>query len=147
MVDIESLVTREIEDLHVFFVSWFSGSAPDDDAWFQDEFTDRFHLSFVLIPPGGNMLDLGTLTSSIRSRHGSNPDFRIAIRNVKVRLCWENYVLATYEEWQRNALASKPPDNGRLASVLFQNGDSLKWLHVHETWLPVEVMAAGPYDF
>lgn len=31
-----------------------------------------------------------------------------------------DFILATYEGWQRNALASKPPDNGRIASVLFR---------------------------
>ena len=59
-------------------------------------------------------------------------------------------MLATYEEWQRNALASTPPDNGRVATVLFEDDraeDRLRWLHIHETWLPEEVMAAGPYDF
>lgn len=147
MVDIESLVNREIRALHEFFVSWFSGSVPDDSTQFQTGFTDRFHLSFLLIPPGGNLLDLDTLSTAIRNGHGGNPDFRIAIRNVKIQLCWERYVLATYEEWQRNARASTPPDNGRVASVLFQIDDNLKWLHVHETWLPADVMRDGPYDF
>jgi hypothetical protein len=25
--------------------------------------------------------------------------------------------------------------------------EALRWLHVHETWLPQAVMAQGPYDF
>ena len=45
------------------------------------------------------------------------------------------------------ALASTPPDNARVATVMFHHADRLKWLHVHETWMPTEVMAAGPYDF
>jgi hypothetical protein len=56
-------------------------------------------------------------------------------------------VLATYEEWQRNALASKPADNGRIATVVFKIGDPLKWVHIHETWLPEAVMAPDDYDF
>ena len=83
----------------------------------------------------------------MRRAHGSNPDFRIAIRNVVVRRVMPDVVLATYEEWQRNALASTPPDNARLATVAFARTEPLRWLHVHETWLPGEVAAAGPYDF
>ena len=37
-------------------------------------------------------------------------------------------------------------DLGRKAARVDQ-GERLTWLHVHETWLPSEVMAAGPYDF
>ncbi|MFT5397007.1 MAG: hypothetical protein ACI85N_002222, partial [Gammaproteobacteria bacterium] len=40
-----------------------------------------------------------------------------------------------------------PPDNGRLATVIFKKTDPLQWLHVHETWMPETVQAAGPFDF
>lgn len=145
--EIKKLVTQEIEALHRFFVSWLSGSIANDSDLFQVEFTDRFHLGFVLIAPGGNTLDLNHLSTNIRNGYGQNRDFRIAIRDVVVRFSWDRYVLATYQEWQRNALASTPPDNGRAASVVFQIDDDLKWLHIHETWLPAEVMRAGPFDF
>jgi hypothetical protein len=26
-------------------------------------------------------------------------------------------------------------------------GSSLRWFHIHETWLPEVVMSAGPHDF
>ena len=69
------------------------------------------------------------------------------MRAFQVRREFDGYLLATYEEWQRNGLASTPFDNGRLATVFFATGERLRWLHIHETWLPQEVMAAGPYDF
>ena len=56
-------------------------------------------------------------------------------------------IVATYEEWQRNALASKPADNARIATVLFRKEESLKWLNVHETWMPETAAPAGSYDF
>ena len=87
------------------------------------------------------------LSSSIRNTYDTNPDFRIAIRNVKVQRVLENGIIATYEEWQRNALASTPPDNGRLATVIFNKTEPLQWLHVHETSMPESVQAAGPFDF
>ena len=45
------------------------------------------------------------------------------------------------------ARASTPPDNARVATVLFKNVEPLQWLHVHETWLPSAVASAGSYDF
>ena len=68
-------------------------------------------------------------------------------RPIAGRTATEATAVATYEEWQRNALASEPANNGRIASVLFATSDALQWVHVHETWLPADVMAAGPYDF
>ena len=140
-------VRDEIEALHRFFVAWFSGAVSDDDDTFEEGFLRRLDPDFLLIPPAGAAADLSGLATGIRSAHGSNPDFRIAIRNTSIRHTWDGHVFATYEEWQRNALASTPPDNGRVASALFRVSDRLTWLHVHETWLPREAMDAGPYDF
>jgi hypothetical protein len=138
-------VQAEIEALHEFFVGWFGGRLPKDR--FEPDFLARFDPDFILVPPAGTTLGLGILAESVRSSHASNPDFRISIRNVHVRRVLDGHVLATYEEWQRNALASTPPDNGRVASVLFRNERPFVWLHIHETWLPERVAQAGPYDF
>lgn len=144
---IHSTVDSEIKSLHTFFVDWFAGCSPSSDETFFAKFMDRFDPAFLLIPPAGTTLDLDDLANSIKSAHGSNPTFNIKIRNVQIRREWENHVLATYEEWQRNAKASSPPNNGRVATVLFKIEKRLKWLHVHETWLPQDIMQAGPYNF
>ena len=138
-------ITQEINALHVFFVGWFTGNTPESD--FDSGFLARFAEDFLLIPPAGIILNLNNLASSIREGYASNPDFRIAIRNVQVRRQSSNYILATYEEWQRNALASMPPDNARMVSVLFTNAHPLRWLHVHETWMPAETVNTDPFDF
>lgn len=144
---IEHRVAVEIEALHGFFIDWFSGNSTNSDDVFRDRFLSRFDPAFVLIPPAGKCLQLAQLVQSIRNAHGSNPVFRIAIRRVTVRHAWGDRLLATYEEWQRNARASTPPDNGRIASVLLRMDQPPRWLHLHETWLPRDVMQAGPYDF
>jgi hypothetical protein len=90
---------------------------------------------------------LDQLSERVRSAHASNAEFRVAIRNVTVRRQHGGHLLATYEEWQRNALASTPPDNGRIPTVRFRDVRPLEWLHIHETWLPDSVARAGPYDF
>lgn len=138
-------VKKEIEALHDFFVAWFTGKA--DEHEFEVGFLKRFDPDFHLIPPAGTILELNDIASSIRQGHASNPDFRIAIRNVQIRKVFDGHILATYEEWQRNALASTPPDNARLATVLFVNTQPLRWLHIHETWMPKHIAEASPYDF
>ena len=142
---VESRVRAEIEALHEFFVGWFSGALPAES--FESDFLARFAEDLVFVPPAGRQLGLEDLASSVRAGHASNPAFRVAIRNVRLRLELPTHLLATYEEWQRNALASTPPDNGRVATVVFERGERLRWLHIHETWVPPEDMAAGPYDF
>jgi len=143
--NLEDIVQTEIEDLHKFFVGWFTGTL--DASSFDEGFLARFDADFLLIPPAGIILSLEELSSGIRNTYDTNPDFRIAIRNVKIQRVLNSEIIATYEEWQRNALASTPPDNGRVATVIFKKTEPLQWLHVHETWMPESVQKAGPFDF
>ena len=138
-------VKKEIEALHEFFVAWFAGKIAERE--FDAGFLTRFDPDFHLIPPAGVVLDLNEIASNVREAYASNPNFKIAIRNVQVRRVFDGHILATYEEWQRNALASTPPDNARLATVLFADTQPLRWLHIHETWMPKDIAEAGPYDF
>jgi hypothetical protein len=145
-------VRAEIEALHDFFVDWFGGAAREAEATFEARFLARFDPTFTLIPPAGRTLTLETLSAAIRKGYGGNPDFRIAIRAVREVARDGDLVVASYEEWQRAARKSLPPDNGRAATVVFRvtdgpEGPGLRWLHVHETWLPADVMAGGDYDF
>jgi hypothetical protein len=141
----EARVRAEVEALHEFFVGWFSGALPA--AEFEPGFLSRFEADFLLVPPAGTLLSLDQLADGVEFAHATNPDFRIAIRNVTLRREIDGHILATYEEWQRNALASTPPENARIATVLFRDARPLRWLHIHETWLPEAVAQAGPYDF
>lgn len=145
ITNLENIVRKEIEDLHNFFVGWFTGTL--DNNIFHEGFLARFDSEFLLIPPAGIILSLDELSSGIKNTYDTNPDFRIVIRNVKIQRVLDNEIIATYEEWQRNALASTPPDNGRLATVIFKKTDPLQWLHVHETWMPEAVQKEGPFDF
>ena len=139
------LIKNEIESLHEFFCGWFGGTKPK--SVFEAEFLSRFSNDLVFIPPAGKYLGLRDLSESVRAGYASNPKFRVQIRNVKITQRIDDYVVVTYEEWQRDALASTPPNNGRVATVLFHVGPILKWLHIHETWLPKNIMEADPYEF
>ena len=147
----EETIGREIEALHEFFVEWFAGTCERSDALFESAMGPRLSDGFVLIQPSGKRFDRNGIMAAIASGYGNNPTFRIAIRNLVVCDQGAGWVLVTYEEWQRNALNSEPSDNGRVSTALFHQTPTapggLLWQHVHETWLPTEVMAAGPYDF
>jgi hypothetical protein len=141
-----SRAQAEIEELHRFFVGWFSGKLPKD--CFQAQFMDRFDPECLLMPPGGKLLTLEQFSAGVHGAHATNPNFRIVIRNVVLRWVFGSTILATYEEWQRFAIASKPPENVRFASVLFNVAeDRLCWLHIHETWLPEAEYGEQVFDF
>ncbi len=145
MSEVEKRVRAEVEALHRFLVGWFSGALAE--AVFETAFADRLDPELVFIAPAGSVLGRPVLLSAVRDGYGSNPDFRIAIRNVRVHRVLGDKVIATYEEWQRNALSSTPPDNARVATVVMDIGGTPRWLHIHETWLPDAVALAGPYVF
>jgi hypothetical protein len=149
--DLADQVRAEIEAMHEFFVAWFTGAVANDDDVFQRGFARRFDPGFVLIPPAGSLLSLAGLTKSIREAHGSNPEFRIAIRDVVLRRELPGVVVVTYHEWQRDAKASTPANNGRVSTALLRPEavapGGFAWLHVHECWLPAAIMDAGPYEF
>lgn len=142
---LEDQARNEIEALHEFFVGWFSGALAEES--FESVFLPRVCGDIVYIPPAGHQWGYAELVDAIRGGYASNLDFRISIRNVRLRRNLTDHLVVTYEEWQRNALVSTPPDNGRVATVIFEKGDQLRWLHIHETWMPPDQMAAGPYDF
>jgi hypothetical protein len=148
MMSVAREVIAEIERMHEFFVGWFNGAHPKEDALLERELVAHIDAEFVIVQPGGVVSTLGTIAGAIGAAHGTNDAFRIQVRNVKVRWVHANVLCATYEEWQRNATASTPANNARIATVLFlRTPDGLMWLHVHETWLPPDVMAADAYDF
>ena len=147
---VEQLAREEIEGLHEFFVDWFSGSIAQDDTVFEQRFALRFSEDCELIQPSGDTLSRDVFFRAVNNSYGSSPDFRIAIRNVRVRVeLSTGHLLVSYEEWQRNAVNSKPSDNARAASVLFARevDGKFKWLHIHETWLPEAATSIDRFDF
>jgi hypothetical protein len=145
MTDLQALVRTEIEELHVFLVGWFTGDIPASD--FEPRFLDHLDPGLLFVPPAGARLARDRLVSAIRQAYGSNPEFRIEIRKVEICHVLDNHVVATYEEWQRNASFSKPSNNGRISTVVLTKVKPLRWLAIHETWLPDAVMRADAYDF
>ena len=133
---LENEIRQEVEELHAFFVAWYNGNLPD--CAFDDEFIARLGSEFTIIMPSGIELDYDTLSSAMRQAFGKKPGFRIEIRNVRLIHATETMAIASYEEWQHMENEGAEPSRGRVSTVAFSREGRLKWLHVHETWLPEE---------
>lgn len=128
----------EVETLHRFFVEWFSGTLPNtDETWSRLE--DSLAPGFALVAPSGELLEQAPLLASLRRMHGHHgPEtaFRIEVRDLACRHVTDDFVIATYVEWQ--TLRGK--EASRVSTAVFQRDAAsprgLRWLHVHETWRP-----------
>ncbi len=144
-------VAREIDDLHDLFVAWYAAAWPKQRTDFDARMGRRMDRDFSIITPTGQFLKCAEILDLIYDGHGRNSAFRIKTRNVQLLRGVGDQILATYEEWQHHAVNSDRGENGRLSSALFAPDESqpngLRWLHVHETWLPDDVVAAGDFDF
>ncbi len=143
MTDLTDAVRAEIEAVHRFFVDWFAAAVP---ATALEGLLARIDSAFFYVTPDGNRLTCTDLAAMLQGAHGANPDFRIAVRDVRVRHQTAGHVLATYTEWQKGARASQA-ENARVTTVLLTRDQPFKWCHIHETWLPEAVRAAGAFDF
>ena len=144
-LELEEAVRGDVVALHEFFVGWYGGELPASAL--ETEFLARLDPAFTIIMPSGVELDHETLSSAMQSAFGQKPGFRIEIRNVRLKYVTKNTILATYEEWQRNTREAAGEGTGRLSTVVMDRGVPLTWRHVHETWLPEEVVQAEPFDF
>lgn len=142
----------EIEDFHVFFDDWFQGLVANDDKILQARHGARLAEDFQLIYPGGVTMGKQGLIDGVRQAYGKSPGFKVQIRDVRLRpFACDRHLLVNYEEWQKNAINSTPANNARLSSVIFRILSDvpirLEWFHLHETWLPRDVIDAGPFNY
>jgi hypothetical protein len=148
---LEAALAEEIRRLHRFFVDWFSGSCPRSSQSFQENFGDYLAPDFELVQPNGERVDRAAILSGIEAAYGVNPDFRIQIRKPRL-VSREGPLLAvSYEEWQKGARNTSPPDNARSALGLLRLCDGPEprflWLQLQETSLPKAVVEEDVFDF
>lgn len=142
----EDLIERELAASHRFFREWYAGLCPHSEAYVAAYFVGRLDPGFHFIDPTGEIIDVARLGRELWASYGTGSDFAMSAENLRCRFGDGDIVIATYHEWQRNAVRTRPPDNGRIATALFRVDDSavngLRWVHVHETWLPEPVVRA-----
>lgn len=131
-MDIESLVEKEIVELHEFFEGWFSGRLTGNEISVLD---DVIHDEFVLITPHADQIDKSSLKEIISSNYGKIIDQKIWVENIRIRSIFDGVILATYNECQKK----NNVETCRLSSALFKKDPStrnqIKWFHLHETFI------------
>ncbi|WP_299948871.1 hypothetical protein [uncultured Ruegeria sp.] len=138
-------VRYEITDIHEFFADWFNGNIARDQL--ESRLLSRFDDCVTYISPEGHVVGSGALRTMFENSYGANTGFKIQIHDVAIRQQVGTIVLATYTEWQIGVSNSDPSNNARITSALIDMGPPVKWLHIHETWLPEKGRAAGSFDF
>jgi hypothetical protein len=129
MTELHAAAIAEIEELHVEFERWFSGTADG-----LERVESVLSAGFTMVPPSGETVGRAELIAGLKKAHGV-VQLSIEIRNPVVRWEGTDGLLVSYEEWQTT------PDNtnGRQSTVLFaRHADApkgIKWVHVHETWM------------
>jgi len=123
---------REIEELHAFFVAWYTSQIGEFDRMEAVIAPD-----FGMVSPDGDRLDREAVLETVRDGRGRHEPgtFDIDVRNVALLDSGDDHALAQYEEWQTS------PDgrDGRISTVIFRvdpgTPNRLAWVVVHETWL------------
>ena len=136
--DLKDQLRREVESMHEVLAAWFRGEGEKDRATFNAQLVDRFAADLTIIYPSGSMLTRAALFDPIFDAHGSNPPFRVTIRDFQLITISEDgcLAIACYIEDQFNAKNTTPPDNARRSTVVFRKAaraDRFEWLHIHET--------------
>lgn len=147
-------MTRDLErasalivDLHQVFTDWVSGACAKRADLLAAGVSRHFARGFVGITARGAIMTLGAVEQWMDAVHGRGPAYRIAIRNVTVRARIGTALIVTYEEWQRGAL-DPPHTNARLSTMVCDDrGERLEIVHLHEAWLPDEVVKGGDFTF
>lgn len=132
--DLTARGTREITALHEFFQGWFQGTRPRDDFARFERVLDG---GFTIVTPSGRSLDRRGILDAVRPQHGRDAATVLEIRNVTLQQVIGEVAIFSYQEWQHRPGAAP---RGRLSTVVFSHDEAtpnqLRWLLVHETWLP-----------
>ncbi|GAA3474979.1 nuclear transport factor 2 family protein [Nonomuraea roseola] len=123
----------EIVRHHRVIEDWLTGRAARADL---PAFADAHTPAFTLITPDGEALPLPRVLTMIEPAYGAAPTLTIAIRDVKVVVSAESFLVATYEEHH----GGQNPSVRRATVVLVRDATAphgLRWTHLHETWTNV----------
>ncbi len=127
----------EIVELHRFFEDWFRARLPQTEANFK-RVSEVLEERFEIISPRGDLMTREKLLAVLWEFYGGYRDqqYRIWTEGHRSRGLAEGQLLVTYQEWEEIEGEKK----GRLTSAIFrkeeQAPNGVKWLHVHEVWIP-----------
>lgn len=129
-------VQAEVEALYGLFEQWFTGDRPADEESLQPV-EAALDEDFAITSPRAEVQERGVILQHIRANHGAAPGIRIWTHGHTLRHAAGDTAFVSYTEWQQRP--GKAP-RGRLCSALLVRDSraprGLRWIHVHETWLP-----------
>jgi len=143
-------VEATIHDIHEFFTDWVGGRCPGDAETFRKNALDRLGDDLVAIMPGGRSFGKNDFAGYMKSIYGSNPDFRIRISDIRISHRNGEMTVVNYNECQRNAKESDPPNNGRVTTMVLRDRSrdaGPEIVQVHETWLPDALVKEADFGF
>ena len=123
----------EIRELHQFFEDWFRGAVPDDDHTFA-RLDLALHPRFTMVPPSGELLSRKAVVEGVRAAYGSGPR-NIQVERIEMIDSSGERLTAGYEEWQQVDGVRTARRSTVLFVVDFNATNSLRWLHLQETWM------------
>ena len=136
--ELQKQIEQEIIDLHDIFISWFTGKPDKTDL--ENKLSSRFFKDSIFIPPNGASVNYDNLMVMFKNGYGQkNQDFKIAINNVEILQEIGDYVLVNYVEWQTEDAKPEATNNYnvRKTTLVISKEKPFKWLHTHETMLPM----------
>ena len=150
---------KEVHRLHNTFVDWFTCQIDNNESNF-NRIEKSMDVSFHIINPQGICTNRQPLLDSLKNAYGCRKGETFEIECKNLQLLYSLYssssssdkdgstgsgsavadttYLVTYEEWHTMGTVK----TARITSALFKYDPELphqlKWVHVHETWMPVK---------
>ena len=138
MKELEKNIKQEIIDLHDIFVHWFTGYSNKTEL--EHKLSSRFFKDSIFIPPNGVTVNYNNLMMLFKNGYGQRSmDFKILISDVELLQEIGDYVLVNYVEWQTDDAYPEVTNNYnvRKTTLIISKEKPFKWLHTHETMLPM----------
>lgn len=138
-LELETAARHEIEALHAFFVTWFTGQGDHQDFRLCE---DAFGAGFEMVAPDGHRHDRSEVVQRLRQARGSaQGTFEIAV--IEPRKIWSagDAIVIGYVEFQ---LRDNQSTRRRSVALLTREPTAprgMHWQSLTETWMMPDDLA------
>ena len=125
-------IKTEILRLHKDFADWYNAKVTKENKIFNSKITNTLDKNFHIVLPDGYEYNKDSFCKMVYKDYGTDKDFLIKIKYLKIRKLEPNLFLARYEEWQyfdKNIQSKRT-----TVSILKKDKKSkIIWIHIHES--------------
>jgi len=122
-LDVSKLIQSEINGIHDFFTDWVNCNCPCYGEAFKTRALDHMADSLVVTMPVGRPFGKSDFAAYTGSLYGTDPGFKIKVRDIKNRHQVSDIVVVSYDECQRGAKDSGDPNYGRRTTMVLRDLD------------------------